>query len=115
MLASAMVLMNYSKSLVQGFTFITTVVTAANLPLYLCCALALLVLWRRGAAAGHAATCWCWRCRDWPTWCSPSSAWAASRSCWAMVLAAAGLPVYALLRMRGGASPLASRTARASR
>ena len=46
-LASAMVLMNYSKSLVQGFTFLTLVVTAANLPLYLFCALALAIYWQR--------------------------------------------------------------------
>ena len=48
-LATATLLMNYSRSLVEGFTFLTLVVTAANLPLYLFCALALVVLWRRGA------------------------------------------------------------------
>ena len=47
-LATGMVLMSYSKSLVEGFTFMSKVVTAANLPLYLCCSLALAVLWRRG-------------------------------------------------------------------
>jgi APA family basic amino acid/polyamine antiporter len=47
-LASVMVWMSYSRSLVAAFTFITRVVTAANLPLYLGCALALAVLWRRG-------------------------------------------------------------------
>ena len=47
-LATAMVLMNYSKSLVEGFTFLTLIVTAANLPLYLLCAVALVVLARRG-------------------------------------------------------------------
>lgn len=46
--ASGMILMSYSKSLVEGFTFLSKVVTAANLPLYLCCSLALAVLWRRG-------------------------------------------------------------------
>ncbi|MHA6203781.1 amino acid permease [Dyella soli] len=57
LLASVMVWMTYSKSLVAAFTFITRVVTAANLPLYLCCSLALIVLWRRGAApdAGRQA------------------------------------------------------------
>jgi basic amino acid/polyamine antiporter, APA family len=49
-LASAMIWMSYSKSLVSAFTFLTRVVTAANLPLYLCCTLALAVLWRRAAA-----------------------------------------------------------------
>jgi basic amino acid/polyamine antiporter, APA family len=46
-LASVMILMSYSKSLVSGFTFLSTVVTAANLPLYLCCSLALGILWWR--------------------------------------------------------------------
>ena len=48
LLASAMILMNYSKSLVSGFTVMSQVVTAANLPLYLCCSIALAVLWKRG-------------------------------------------------------------------
>jgi APA family basic amino acid/polyamine antiporter len=47
-LATGMVLMNYSKSMVDGFTFLSQVVTAANLPLYLLCAFALIVLARRG-------------------------------------------------------------------
>lgn len=47
LLASAMTWMSYSQSLVAAFTFLTRVVTAANLPLYLCCSLALAVLWRR--------------------------------------------------------------------
>lgn len=46
-LGSGVALMNYSKALVEGFTFITIVVTAANLPLYLCCALGLVRLRRR--------------------------------------------------------------------
>jgi basic amino acid/polyamine antiporter, APA family len=55
-LGSGMVLMSYSRSLVDGFTFLSKVVTAANLPLYLCCSLALAILWRRGtlpAKRGH--------------------------------------------------------------
>lgn len=46
-LASAMIWMSHSQSLVAAFTFLTLVVTAANLPAYLGCALALIVLWRR--------------------------------------------------------------------
>ncbi|HEX7112505.1 MAG TPA: amino acid permease [Mizugakiibacter sp.] len=55
--ASVMAWMSYNKSLVDAFTFITRVVTAANLPLYLCCSLALAVAWRRGALpqGGRAA------------------------------------------------------------
>ncbi|MCW8807886.1 MAG: amino acid permease, partial [Rhodanobacter sp.] len=51
-LASVMIWMSYSRSLVSAFTFLTRVVTAANLPLYLCCALGLAVLWRRGVVTG---------------------------------------------------------------
>ncbi|MBN8713561.1 MAG: amino acid permease [Xanthomonadales bacterium] len=51
LLASVMVVMSYSRSLVDAFTFITLMVTAVNLPLYLGCGLALLVLWRRGTVA----------------------------------------------------------------
>ncbi len=47
MLASAMIWMSHSQSLVAAFTFLTLVVTAANLPMYLGCLFALLVLWRR--------------------------------------------------------------------
>lgn len=47
LLASVMIYMSYDKSLVDGFTYLSTVVTAANLPLYLLCAMALIVVWRR--------------------------------------------------------------------
>ena len=53
LLATGVTLMNYSRSLVEGFTFLSVVVTAANLPLYLFCAGALLVLWRRGGPCRH--------------------------------------------------------------
>lgn len=51
-MASVMVAMNYSQSLVGGFTFLSTVVTAANLPVYLLCSLALAVWWQRNGRAG---------------------------------------------------------------
>ncbi|MBF6024084.1 APC family permease [Lysobacter niastensis] len=106
-LASAMVLMNYSKSLVQGFTFITTVVTAANLPLYLCCAVALMVLWKRGQRPAGS---------DLMVLAIPGLAYVVfafiglghEPFLWAIALAAAGLPVYGFLRMRGAATPLRS-------
>jgi APA family basic amino acid/polyamine antiporter len=47
-LASVMILMNYSQSLAQGFTFLSVMATAANLPLYLIGGLALITLWKRG-------------------------------------------------------------------
>jgi APA family basic amino acid/polyamine antiporter len=98
-LASAMVLMNYSKSLVQGFTFLTLVVTAANLPLYLFCALALVRLWR---ARGRPAA------RDVLILGVLGTAYSIfafvglgrEPFLWSLALAAAGLPVYAWLRRR---------------
>jgi APA family basic amino acid/polyamine antiporter len=98
-LASAMALMGTSKSLVQGFVFLTTVVTAANLPLYLGCSLALVLLWRkRGLATAPGLL--------------PLGLIGAAYSVfaiigigtesllWAIALAAAGLPVYWAMRWR---------------
>jgi len=97
--ATAMVLMNYSKSLVEGFTFLTLVVTAANLPLYLFCAFALVVLWRRGTArlpgdllvlgllgTAYAVFAFVGLGRE--------------PFLWALVLGAIGLPLYLLMRRR---------------
>jgi APA family basic amino acid/polyamine antiporter len=107
-LASAMVLMNYNKSLVQGFTFLTLVVTAANLPLYLFCAAALVVVWRRGErlrqgdllALGLLGTGY-----------SVFAFIGVGREpfVWSVLLAVAGLPLYVLMRRRR-ARPAASAT-----
>ena len=54
-LASIILVMNYSESTTKLFTFFSQLVTAANLPLYLACSLAVLVVWKRGriASAGR--------------------------------------------------------------
>ena len=99
LLASAMVLMNYSKSLVEGFTFLTLIVTAANLPLYLFCAFALVVLWRRGVrklpgtmlvlgVLGTAYTIFAF------------VGLGREPFLWALVLGAVGLPFYFLMQRR---------------
>jgi APA family basic amino acid/polyamine antiporter len=46
-LASVMILMNYSRNLAQGFTFLSVMVTAANMPLYLAVAVGLFKLWKQ--------------------------------------------------------------------
>jgi APA family basic amino acid/polyamine antiporter len=98
LLASAMIGMNYSRSLVQGFAFMSTVVTAANLPLYLFSALALAILaWRRHA---HVS-------RDMLTLGLFGAAYSVfafvgmgrEPFLWALALAAAGLPIYAVMRL----------------
>ncbi|KGQ20079.1 Amino acid permease [Lysobacter dokdonensis DS-58] len=98
-LGSGMVVMTYSKSLVDSFTYITNVVTAANLPLYLCASLALAVLWRRGDKAGVRGML-------------PVAVLGTAYVLFAfvglghepfllgLVLAAAGLPLYVFMRLR---------------
>ncbi|HEV2284814.1 MAG TPA: amino acid permease [Steroidobacteraceae bacterium] len=96
-LASLMTLSSYNDSTAGAFTFLNLVVTASNLPVYLGCAIAVLILWRRGElgrlrsresrwiAAAVLATLYC--------------AWASigiggKSLLWALVPCAAGVPVY---------------------
>ncbi len=92
-------LMNYSDSLVAGFTLLSVIVTAANLPMYLCCALAVYVLWRRvpgalpprlwlAAAGGVAFTGFAFK------------GVGKEPFLWALALAAVGVPVYFWMRWR---------------
>ncbi len=96
-LASAMILMNYSKSMAQGFTFFSVVVTAANLPLYFFCSLSVLLLWRRGEIARLGG-------KEWSLLIASVFAigyciWAFigvghESFLWALALALLGLPLY---------------------
>ncbi len=99
LLATAMVLMNYSKSLVEGFTFLTLVVSAANLPLYLLCAFALLLLARRRTARVPGDL---WVLGLLGTGYSVFAFVGLGREpfLWAIALGVAGLPVYLLMRLR---------------
>jgi len=104
-LASAMIAMSYSKSLVSAFTFLTRVGTAASLPLYLCCGLALAALWRRQ----HAA-CTTRRTMAIATICVLFVVFAFVGTgrepfLYALGLIAAGLPLYALMRLRRRGGP----------
>ena len=98
-LATVMVLMNYSKSMVDGFTFLSQVVTAANLPLYLLCAVALVVLTRRGSrklpgslfVLGILGTVYV---------VFAFIGLGREPFVWSLVLGVAGLPLYWLMRTR---------------
>lgn len=103
LLASGMVLMSYSGTLAQAYTFLTNVVTAATLPLYLGCSLALFALWRRGGAGerdaggvaallggGYALLAF--------------AGVGAEALAWALALAVAGMPVYLWVRRRAARS-----------
>lgn len=52
LLTTAMVALNFSRTLVEGFTFLSLVVTGASLPLYLACGIALAWVARREPGAG---------------------------------------------------------------
>ncbi len=112
LVASIMLLMNYNDTMVGVFTFLTVVVTAANLPLYLFCSLAVLVLWRRGQIVRPGA-------REMSLFVAALLAagyciWAfigvgTKPFLWAVALGGAGVPVYLWSRfMRRHAETLPS-------
>jgi APA family basic amino acid/polyamine antiporter len=99
LLSSGLVVMNYSRSLVEAFTFMVNVVTVASLPLYLLAAAALAVigLGARSRTArgliilGGAGVAYCLFALVGAGW-EPVAL--------ALALAAAGLPVLGLQRLR---------------
>ncbi|WP_310467382.1 amino acid permease [Sphingomonas sp.] len=103
-LASIMILMNYSESLVDGFAFLSTMVTAANLPLYLFAALAVIILWRRGGrspgllALGLLGTAYA---------VFAFIGVGGEPFLWALALAAIGMLVYLLMRRHRARLPTA--------
>lgn len=110
-LATGVALMNYSKTLVDGFTFLSIIVTAANLPIYLCCSIGLLWLWRRDPASvpRHA---WFFGAGGLAFSVFAFIGVGTEPFLWALALAAAGVPVYFWMRWRhpapatAGAGPL---------
>jgi len=98
-LASVMIAMNYSRSMTEAFTFLTLVVTAASMPLYLVGGAAVFKLHRRGVLARGAAlslsavmTC------IFSLWAfygmGKEAFW------WGVALGAVSLPVFWLVRWR---------------
>jgi APA family basic amino acid/polyamine antiporter len=108
-LLSALVLMNYSRSMVQIFNFTILVTTSAYLVMYLCCAVAALKLCWRGLlgepgrrlspyllVAILAAVYSAWALFG----AGPEAFW------WSIVLFAVGLPVYWIHAVRSRAGVL---------
>ncbi|HTP39119.1 MAG TPA: amino acid permease [Steroidobacteraceae bacterium] len=96
-LASLIVLMSYSHSLVNVFTFLTQVVTAANLPLYLLCALALVAMARSGGFAEPAQLRWLgWLATCYSLFSFAGIGWSSLGL--ALGLAVSGLPLYWWMR-----------------
>jgi APA family basic amino acid/polyamine antiporter len=98
-LATGVALMNYSKTLVEGFTFLSIIVTAANLPVYLCCSLGLIWLWRRdpGSVPRHA---WLFGIGGLVFSVFAFIGVGTEPFLWALALALAGVPVYFWMRWR---------------
>ena len=95
--ASAMLLMNYNQSMASGFTFLSVVVTAANLPIYFTCSLAVLVLWRRGQISrpGWRAILWVLVALLAAAYCVWVSVGIGPKSLlWSLALGVVGVPVY---------------------
>jgi APA family basic amino acid/polyamine antiporter len=103
-LATVAGLMNYTSTLVGAFTKLSLIVSAANLPLYVCCAFVLFYLLRKDAAGlspalwvaglgGVAFAAFAFFGLGWQPFI------------WALALCAAGVPVYYWMRRKRGAAP----------
>ncbi len=92
-LAVAVGLMNYSDSLVGAFIKLSLIVSAASLPLYVCCSLGRFALLRRKAAGPGPAL---WLVAAGSIGFAAYALFGVGREpfLWALALSAAGLPVY---------------------
>lgn len=96
-LASIMLVLNYNASLASAFTFLIKVIAAANLPLYLACSVAVVVLWKRGQIrrVGPREMLWVVAALLASMYCIWVFAGVgAVPFLWALVLAAAGIPFW---------------------
>src|SRR5215469_408560 len=103
--ASIVLLMNYDESTAAGFTFLSVMVTAANLPLYFVCAAAVLVLWRRGQITRIGAREWRWYVAAVLAlvYCIWVSFGIGGKSLlWALALGVLGIPIYWWYAVRPG-------------
>ena len=102
-LATFVGVMNYSATLVGAFTKLSLIVSAANLPLYVCCSFALFALLRRDRAGlspglwfagvgGIAFAAFAFKGVGWEPFL------------WALGLAVLGVPIYLWMRRRGSAT-----------
>lgn len=95
--ASVITVMNYNDSMAGAFTLMSVVVTAANLPIYIGCALAVLVLWVRGRIPkpGAREARWIAAALLAAIYCVWVSIGIGGEPLWqALALCAAGIPVY---------------------
>ena len=99
LLASIMLVLNYNASLASVFTFLISVVTSANLPLYLACSAAVLVLWKRGEiqCVGRRGVAWLGAAVLGSAYCMWAFAGVGLKPfLWTLGLACAGIPFWLL-------------------
>jgi APA family basic amino acid/polyamine antiporter len=98
-LATVVGLMNYSTTLVGAFTKLSLIVSAANLPLYVCCSIALFTLLARRSAGLSPAL---WIAGAGGVAFAAFAFFGVGREpfIWALVLGLAGLPIYFWMRRR---------------
>jgi APA family basic amino acid/polyamine antiporter len=103
-LATSIGIMNYSATLVGAFNKLTLIVSAANLPLYVCCSIALIHFLLR-KDAGLARSLWfvCLGGLAFAAFSIRGFGWEAFF--WALGLSLAGVPIYYWLRHRQAGAP----------
>jgi APA family basic amino acid/polyamine antiporter len=103
-LATFVGVMNYSETLVGAFTKLSLIVSAANLPLYVCCSFALFVMLRR-SPAGLSPLLWIAGAGGvaFSAFAFFGVGWEAF--IWALLLSLAGVPIYYWMRGRRASAP----------
>ncbi len=102
-LATFVGLMNFSETLVGGFNKLTLIVSAANLPLYVCCSLALFYMLVR-KPAGLSRALWFAGAGGIGFSLFAFKGVGLEAFLWALVLALAGVPIYFWMRARKAAA-----------
>lgn len=101
-LAVSLIAMNMSSGMIQIYTFIILLATVAVLVLYLAGALTMLALLARGQAKGAVLTAAAGLGTIYAVWSFYGAGLEASL--WGAALLATGIPVYFVMRWRGGSS-----------
>ena len=105
-LSVALIATNLSSGMIEIFSFMVLLATVATLVLYLAGALAVLALVKRGHATGALATAAALVGATYAVWTFYGAG--AEATGWGAVLLATGIPVYFVMRWRGGSSPAAA-------
>ena len=102
-LATFVGIMNYSATLVGAFTKLSLIVSAANLPLYVCCSFALFYLLKRSPAGLSPAL---WLAGAGGVAFAAFAFFGVGKEpfIWALLLSLAGVPIYYWMRRRRGGS-----------